>query len=96
MITIFYKYVAAFLYVGRIFKNNFTNILVQISNAPAVFILCHSFSPTKLHPNLPINTTRRTHNFYTLHSMLYAKNSCVNLLEQNLVKNIGEIDTYHG
>jgi len=37
---------------------NFTNLLAKSATVPAVIILSHSDSPTKLQPTLPEKTTR--------------------------------------
>ena len=67
---------------------NFTNPLVRRTNAPAHRVWrqrCHSVSPTKLCPNLPVHTTRSYAQL--LHFMLYAmcKKISVSLLAQKLV-----------
>jgi len=38
---------------------NFTNLLAQSANGPAVSILRHLVSPTKTRPTLPVKTIRR-------------------------------------
>jgi hypothetical protein len=38
---------------------NFTNLKVQIANAPSVILLHQSVSPTKLRPTSPVHSTRK-------------------------------------
>jgi hypothetical protein len=71
---------------------NFTNLLAQSANTlvviflvPAVILLCHSVSPTKLWPTLPIQTTRKYAQLLcVVHLALYPSKFGVNLLAEKL------------
>ncbi len=38
---------------------NFTNLLAQSANGMVVILWCHSVSPTKLRPTLPLHSARK-------------------------------------
>ncbi len=50
---------------------NFTNLMVQSANAPAVIILRHSVSPAKLCPIFQVNNQKQQQTF-TLNTLCYA------------------------